>query len=95
MISSILKLSTVLALLGLSGCESIKPLVEVSHTSHITQHFGKDRTNYGYNVVSVGVRARPARGVVIDIMDGYSGDELDSRHEVFQARLEWEIGHHD
>jgi hypothetical protein len=76
----------------LSGCTTVRPLVEVSHTSHLTQHFGNNRTNYGWNVVGLGARIRPTTGVTIDVIEGYSFEPVDGRHEVFQARLLWEIG---
>lgn len=76
----------------LFGCTTVRPLVEVSHTSHATQHFGSNRTNYGWNVYSVGVRWRPVRGVTVDLLEGYSPEKLDGRHEVFQGRVQWEVG---
>jgi hypothetical protein len=81
-----------LIIASMIGCSSIKPLVEVSHTSHATQHFGSNKTNYGWNVYSVGVRVRPYKGVTVDVLEGYTPERLDGRHEVFTARLQWEIG---
>lgn len=79
----------------LTGCTAIRPIAEVSHTSHVTQHFGSNQGNAGWNVFSAGVRIRPGFGVTMDIVDGYSVEPVDGRHEVFQATLLWEIGHHD
>lgn len=88
-----MKLSALVVVLGVSGCESITPLVEVSHTSHITQHFGNNQTNYGWNTFSAGLRFRsPDSKVVLDVLDGYSPEELDGKHEVFTARLQIELG---
>lgn len=93
MINAILKQSAWIALLALiTGCSTVRPLVEVSHTSHVTQHFGNNKTNYGWNVYSLGVRWRPSESVTVDLLDGYSPDKLDGRHEVFNGRLTWEIG---
>lgn len=78
----------------LGGCASVHPLVEVSHTSHVSQHYGPNQTNYGWNVVSVGVRWRPVKGVQVDVLDGYTPQLVDYRHEVFTARVQWEIGAH-
>jgi hypothetical protein len=75
------------------GCSTLKPtgLVEVSHTSHASQHFGPDQTNYGWNVYSLGVRLRPIKGLTIDLTEGYSPERLDGRHEVFNGRVTYEV----
>jgi uncharacterized protein YceK len=79
--------------IALSGCEtvSVRPLASMEHTSHITQHVGSNKTNYGWNTVSVGARIR-ARGLTLDVLDGYSIEPVDGRHEVFNARVTWEVG---
>jgi hypothetical protein len=81
--------------LCVSGCMSIQercnPLMEMSHTSHISQHFGANKTNYGWNVMSAGMVCRPENGLVVTLLDGYSPEELDGRHEVFQGRVTYEF----
>lgn len=69
------------------GCANVRPLAEVQHTSHATQHFGSDRTNYGWNVISGGIRWRPHPGVTVDLLEGYSYEEMNGRHEVFTGRM--------
>lgn len=79
--------------LAATGCSVLKPIsipVEISHTSHVTQHFGSDRTNFGWNTVSAGLRWQVA-GVNIQMMEGYSLEPVDHRHEVFQATARFEI----
>lgn len=64
--------------------------VETEHVSHITQHFGLDRTNYGYE--SVGVVGRWQFGhAYVEAGDSYSPDRLDGYHEVFEARVGYEF----
>lgn len=46
----------ILVLVALTGCECLKPgdiAVYGEHTSHISQHFGSDPTNYGFNSLNV------------------------------------------
>jgi hypothetical protein len=66
---------------------AVRPLTEIQHISHTTQHFGSNRTNYGWNVASFGVRWRPTEGVVVDLLEGYSLEEMNGRHEVFTGRI--------
>lgn len=48
----------------LTGCTVMRTIepsslpIEVTHVSHLTQHFGRDPTNYGYDAVSVGAKWR-------------------------------------
>lgn len=73
--------------LFLASCSTMRPLAEFSHISHATQHFGPNATNYGWNVASMGIRIRPIDGVCIDILEGYSLEEMNGRHEVFTGRM--------
>ena len=75
--------------LTLQGCETVRPLAEYQHQSHVTQHFGSDRTNFGYDVYSVGIRWRPERDskTTVDIMEGYSLQSFQGRREVFTFRV--------
>lgn len=75
-----------------SGCQSMTPIVEATHTSHATQHFGSNRGNAGWNMVGAGVRIRPYRGVTIDLVESYSFEPVNGRHEVFTGRMLWEVG---
>lgn len=70
-----------------SGCSTVRPLAEYQHVSHATQHFGSDRTNYGYDMGSVGIRWRPLEGVTVDLLEGYAVQEIHGRHEVFTGRM--------
>lgn len=71
----------------LSGCSTVRPLAEYQHISHATQHFGSNPTNYGWDVASFGIRWRPAEGVTVDLLEGYSFEEMNGRHEVFTGRV--------
>lgn len=70
-----------------TGCGTVRPLGEIQHISHASQHFGANRTNYGWNITSFGVRWEPAEGVVVDLLEGYSLEEMNGRHEVFTGRI--------
>ncbi len=86
------ELTVVLAILLLCGCQTVRPIAELSHTSRLTQHFGANRGNDGYNTASVGIRWRPMRGATVDVLEGYSPEDTASgRHEIFNARvqIEW------
>jgi hypothetical protein len=79
--------------LTLQGCEAfvgnVRPLGEYQHQSHFTQHIGSDRTNYGYDVYSVGVRYRPDVDprLTVDVLEGYSLQSFQGRREVFTFRV--------
>lgn len=81
--------AVVLALLFflLAGCSTVRPLAEFQHISHATQHFGSNPTNYGWDVASGGIRWRPVEGVTVDLLEGYSFEEMNGRHEVFTGRV--------
>ncbi len=79
---------------SLAGCETLTPIAEVEHTSHISQHFGKQKESrqYGWNTVSVGVRIRPTDNLTIDVLDGWTPAYIDGgKHEVFHARMLYEF----
>lgn len=71
----------------LTGCGSVRPLADYSHLSHTTQHYGDNQTNYGFDILSGGIRWRPTPGVTIDLLEGYSKQEMHGRHEVFTGRV--------
>lgn len=75
-----------------TGCANLAPLAEYQHLSHVTQHFGHNRTNYGYDLVSAGVRWRPAPGVTVDLLEGYALQGMHGRDEVFSGRVTVEFG---
>lgn len=75
----------------LVGCSTVRPLVEYQHQSHATQHFGENRTNYGYDVFSGGIRWRPVDGVTVDLLEGYSLQNFQGRREVFTGRVQVEF----
>lgn len=77
--------------LFLTGCANVRPLAEYQHQSHATQHFGSNRTNYGYDVVSAGIRWRPHEKVTVDLLEGYSMQEFQGRREVFTGRVQVEF----
>lgn len=95
-----------MAVLGLTGCAAIAPTslrVYGEHTSHISQHFGPDSTDYGYNAVNLelhwqhgpafvdladGVNVSPLmHGVVGEVHGGLAGPR-----ETFTARAGLEFG---
>ncbi len=69
----------------LSGCSvmhTVEPNslpIEVTHVSHISQHFGNDTSNYGYNSVSLGAKWQVnhlsimvSEGIVLDSAETYT-----------------------
>lgn len=82
----------VLMMLSLGGCAVMPDTipVEIQHTSHITQHFGPERTNMGWNTFFVGAKWRQGP-VNFEIRDGYSLEPVDGRHEVFEASIKYEF----
>jgi hypothetical protein len=92
-----------MSVLLVSGCETIgqyqvRPLVEMEHVSHALQHVDKDVTNWncspncGYNLYSIGARWRPFSGFTVDLLEGYTKDQLHGQKEVFTGRITWEVG---
>jgi hypothetical protein len=84
-------------LIALNGCAALVPDefgVEAEHVSHISQHFGPDRHEYGFDALSAVARwrwgahfyAEMSDGAVIeDCRSGYCG-ALWGPREVFEAR---------
>jgi hypothetical protein len=91
----------------LQGCAALPSaaVVELGHTSHITQHepfqSAATATNYGINVASVGLKWQPTAHLSAVVEDGLSLDRhypqdhsygaLMGPREVFNARLSYEI----
>lgn len=92
-----------LAAILLTGCCPVSLRPEVTHVSHISQHFSSDPTNYGYNDVALDLHLEPTRHMMIDVSDGiilnhggsnhgvqYTGAMMGPR-EVFSATVGWDI----
>lgn len=86
----------IIAALAASGCQTVHPLVEVAHVSHARQHVNKDISfcapKCGYNAYSAGIRWRPTSGLTVDLLEGYTKEQLHGQKEVFTGRITWEIG---
>lgn len=67
--------------------------VEVSHVSHLTQHFGKDPTNLGYNTLYAGLKWKRGN-FSIKVEEGYTPEHMDNMHEMFQGSIEYDIPLH-
>lgn len=83
----------IIAVLGLNGCASLLPdsmPVEVSHVSHITQHFGDHPTNLGYTTIYVGFKWK-REDFSVKVEEGYTHEHMDGMHEMFQATAEYDI----
>ena len=86
----------ILAVLALlSGCAALAPdylKAETAHVSHLSQHFGPDQTDYGYNQVGLllGYSREVSGGngatAYLEIGEAYAHPKLDNRNEVFNAR---------
>lgn len=62
-----------LLLLPLSGCALMPDYIgpEVTHESHVTQHFGSDPTNYGSETIGLtAIWAKPGGGPFVEVTDG-------------------------
>ena len=95
-----MKTLTILAVLLLAGCahvpEAVIPQTSlvVEHVSHISQHFGSNPTNYGYDTASVDLQWKigkhffvdASEGAVIEKRDGASCGGLWGPREVTQVR---------
>lgn len=81
-----MKTFLILVTLTLCGCSIVHPVAEVSHVSSILQHFDGAKNIEGYNTVSLGANAKLGP-VNFTVLDGYTPETLNYRHEVFQARL--------
>ena len=92
-------------LLLLAACQALVPEVvrpEITHVSHISQHFGSDRTNYGYDALDVMARWRKgpwvieaSEGVVIEERwnEGplYGYGAMIGPREIFTAHVGYEF----
>lgn len=85
------------ALAALSGCalEPTSMSAEVQHDSHVMQHFGAHRTNYGYQAVGVSVHWQFTPRWYADAFEGvdFAGCSSDfgAGHETFTARAGYEF----
>lgn len=71
----------------LSGCSHVRPLAEYQHVSHASDGLGGP----GFDTLSLGIRWRPIEGVTVDLLEGYSPNKLDDRHEIFTGRVQVEF----
>lgn len=93
-----------LAALALTGC-ALEPnslRVEAEHVSHVSQHFGPDPTNLGFNAVMLEAHWQQGHAF-LDVSEGINiSPRLDSvvgpvygalagPREIFQAKAGWEI----
>lgn len=94
-------LFTLAALLALAGCATLEPnaiRVELDHTSHASQHFGPNPTNYGFDAVAVDAHWQ-RKGLFLDLSEGYVVERKEygacgalwGPHEVFQGRVGYEF----
>ncbi len=85
-------------LLALSGCALTPERInaEYQHVSHISQHFGPDKTNYGYNSLGIDAHWQYKR-VGLDIDEGavleacqynWCGSMGGKNREIFNARID-------
>lgn len=82
-------IAMLLLTLALTGCclAPTSARVELAHVSHISQHVGCDKTNFGYDTVGVTAHWKITSRVYAEAGDGYTWEGLDRRHEVFSARV--------
>jgi hypothetical protein len=95
----------IFVVLCITGCAAIAPErvnLEAQHTSHASQHFGPDQTNYGYEAIGADVRWQYGRAA-LDLFEGatlgtcgeyagrYSCDGLYGPRETFNARIDYAI----
>lgn len=83
------------ALCSIAGCASIEPTsipIGIEHVSHIMQHrpFTDHPTNFGYSGVFVGLQWQ-RKNFRLTAQEEYAKDMLDGRHEVFEARAEYDL----
>lgn len=79
-----------LGALVLPGCGSLHPIVQYGHTSHAMQHMREHPQNHGFDSVGAGIRYRKGK-LDIDLTENYTPEGLDSQHEVFEARITYEL----
>jgi hypothetical protein len=89
---------------SLSGCCTVSLRPELTHVSHLTQHF---QTEYdqslGYNEAALDLHIEPVRHLMIDVSEGmilerqqhYGGvpfaGALEGPRETFQGTIAWDI----
>jgi len=93
-------------MLGVAECSRAKAdllpdsvRAEIEHTSHISQHFGPDPTNYGYDAASLVAHWSLGRRFSLEVSEGAVLESckpswcggLWGPREVFQARLGYTI----
>lgn len=91
----------VVALLRLmTGCAELLPALmpdaiplEVTHVSHISQHFAAHPTNYGYDAFYAGLKWKRGNWS-LKLEEGYVAGRLDGMHEVSEASIEYDISLH-
>ena len=63
-------------------------LVEANHTSQIEQHFGPNRSDFGYTSVAAFLHWDLPRNGYLDIGDGHTVyHTFNGLHDLFQARV--------
>lgn len=85
-----MKYAYLLAALTMTGCTTVRPIFEYTHVSHAAQHVDKG-TNYGTDMMGVGVRIRPMPGVTVDLIESYALQPLHGQREVFTGRVNVEF----
>lgn len=79
-------LTTLFCAMLFSGCAALRPIsipIELDHVSHVSQHFGSERTNYGYNAVALGLKFRPLPYTTVVLSEGVSLDH----HYTYRGRF--------
>lgn len=85
-----MKVTIALVVVLLGGCSSLHPIVQYGHTSHALQHMREHSTNVGFDTVGAGMRYRKGK-LDIDVTENYTPEGLDRQHEVFEARITYEL----
>lgn len=84
-------LATAAAILSLSACSGLRPIVEYGHISHATQHIDGSGNKFGCNYIGAGVRLKYKR-LQVDLLESYSFEECQGPyHETFVGRATWEF----
>ncbi len=90
------------ALISLAGCAALLPsaaVIELDHTSHISQHFGSSSTNFGTDTLSAGLKWQPLPHTSVTIEDGLALEQCNSYacgtvagpREIFNACITHEV----
>lgn len=84
-------LATAAAILSLSACSWMRPIVEYGHISHATQHIDGSGNKFGCNYLGAGVRIKGER-LQIDLLESYSFEQCQGPYnETFVGRINWEF----